>query len=275
MKKTIMRAALAAAALTAALPGSAFAIQGGDVVTDGDFANVAILRFVDSSDPATRWRCSGTLVAPDVIITAAHCTEGPVDTVYYSFANEVATTSEPPAGAGWTFGASNAGTLPGTIHTDPAWDGDLQLNELDDIGVIELAEPVHGIEPAEIAPLGYLDHVRTGTVFTVAGYGVSFDKPTSSGPQKPVADNLRVKRWTTAPMSNITRDTIKLATNPKDGRAGGGTCFGDSGGPIFLGGYLVGVTSWGTSQFCKAGQAGYQRLDTQDAYDFYAPLVYG
>ncbi len=50
-------------------------------------------------------------------------------------------------------------------------------------------------------------------------------------------------------------------------------CFGDSGGPVFLDGYLVGVTSWGTSQFCTAGQAGYQRLDTQDALEFYGPFL--
>ena len=43
--------------------------------------------------------------------------------------------------------------------------------------------------------------------------------------------------------------------------------------PVFLDGYLVGVTSWGTSQFCTAGHAGYQRLDTQDALEFYGSFL--
>ena len=94
-----------------------------------------------------------------------------------------------------------------------------------------------------------------------------------AGPQKPVATADRVRRFTVAPLSNLTRDTIMLATNPRDKRGGGGTCFGDSGGPVFLDGYLVGVTSWGTSQFCTAGHAGYQRLDTQDALEFYGPFL--
>ena len=94
-----------------------------------------------------------------------------------------------------------------------------------------------------------------------------------SGPQKPIDTADRERRFTIAPLSNLTRDTIMLATNAKDSRGGGGTCFGDSGGPVFLNGLLVGVTSWGTSQFCTAGQAGYQRLDTADAFEFYGPFL--
>lgn len=286
MKRTLLRAVLALSALAVVVPSQALAIQGGQVDTNNTFSNVAILRFVDSDGdyPADRWRCTGTLVAPDVIITAAHCTEAPVDTVYYSFAVQ-GPLGEPDDDPnfpddvvandpGWTFGATNAdGTQ--SIFTDPGWTGKLQLQNLNDIGVIILDEPVFGIEPATIAPLDYLDGVARGTVFTVAGYGVRFAKPGGSGPQKPAQEADRVRRWTTAPLSNLTNDTIMLATNPKDGRAGGGTCFGDSGGPIFLDGYLVGVTSWGTSQFCTAGQAGYQRIDDADARAFYEPLLDG
>jgi hypothetical protein len=35
----------------------------------------------------------------------------------------------------------------------------------------------------------------------------------------------------------------------------------------------VGVLSWGTSQFCGSGQAGYQRLDDADARAFWEPLL--
>jgi hypothetical protein len=282
MRRLTLLAAAAAVALTAVVAAPAGAVVGGQPAPDSQFGNVAILRFVDSDGtyPTDRWRCTGTLVAPDVIITAAHCTDPPVDTVFYAFTQQGplgepdAKPGIPPAAQndpGWTLAGTNAdGTQ--SIFTDPEWDGDLQLQNLDDLGIIVLDEPVTGIAPATIAPLGYLDDVARGTLFTVAGYGVQFEKP-ATGPRKPVQVADRRRRYTTAPLSNLTRDTIMLATNPSDGRGGGGTCFGDSGGPVFLDGSLVGVTSWGTSQFCRAGQAGYQRLDTQDAADFYGGFV--
>ena len=76
-----------------------------------------------------------------------------------------------------------------------------------------------------------------------------------------------------SPLSNLTSDTIILSVNPKDKRAGGGICSGDSGGPAFLDGVIVGVTSWGTSQFCRSGQSGFQRLDDADARGFWEPLL--
>ena len=60
---------------------------------------------------------------------------------------------------------------------------------------------------------------------------------------------------------------LKLAENQKDSRAGGGSCFGDSGGPAFHGRYLVADTSFGASQFCRSS-GGYYRLDIADARSF-------
>jgi hypothetical protein len=114
-----------------------------------------------------------------LIITAARCTEAPVDTVYYSF-NWQGPLGEPDAkpgipaelrnDRGWTLGGTNTDGSQ-NIFTDPDWDGDLQIQSLDDIGIIVLDRPVTGIEPAEIAPLGYLNGTPRGTLFTVAGYG--------------------------------------------------------------------------------------------------------
>ena len=280
--RRMLRAALAAGLVTLAVPGQAAAIQAGERDVSNRFSNVAILRFIDSDGtyPTDRWRCTGTLVAPTIIITAAHCAEAPVDTVYHSF-DWQGPLGEPDAkpgipaelrnDPGWTLGGTNTDGSQ-SIFTDPDWDGDLQIQSLDDIGIIVLDEPVTGIEPAEIAPVGYLDGTPRGTLFTMAGYGVRFAKP-ASGPRRPAQIADRERRFTVAPLSNLTRDTIMLAASPNDKRGGGGTCFGDSGGPVFLDGYLVGVTSWGTSQFCKAGQAGYQRLDTDDAFEFYGSFL--
>lgn len=264
--------ALAAACLASAVVApQALAVQGGEVDDENEYANVAILRFVDSDNPTTRWRCTGTLVAPDVILTAAHCTDPPVDTVYYSF-NWQGPLGEPEdAGSGWTLGGTDDDGSE-NIFTDPDWDGDLQNQSLDDLGIIVLDQAVTGIDPAEIAPLGHLEGLARGTLFTAVGYGIFFEKP-ESGPKRPQSVGDRKRRVTTSPLSNLTDDTIIVAVNPHDKRGGGGICSGDSGGPLFYDGYVVGVTSWGTSQWCRSGQAGYQRLDTQDALDFYGPFL--
>ena len=87
MNSVAARSVVLAAMLLAVLPGQAMAIQGGEIDNEKTFSNVAILRFIDSDGtyPTDRWRCTGTLVSPTIIITAAHCTEAPADTVYYSF----------------------------------------------------------------------------------------------------------------------------------------------------------------------------------------------
>ena len=67
-------------------------------------------------------------------------------------------------------------------------------------------------------------------------------------------------------------ETIKLAKNGADSRGTGGSCFGDSGGPLLLDGRLYGVTAWGAAQFC-IGVGGYQRTDTVSARAFLAAFV--
>ncbi|MDF2967975.1 MAG: putative trypsin-like serine protease [Nocardioidaceae bacterium] len=270
MRRVQVGMAVAAGMLVAAIPSQATAIQDGQVAEPDQFTNVAVLRFLDT-DTNTRWRCSGTLVAPDVIITAAHCTEA-ADTVYYSFA-PVRPTAEPdaPGDTGWTLGGSNLDAEQ-SIFTDPDWDGDLQMQSLDDIGVIVLDSAVTGIEPATIAPLGTLEGLPRGTLFTLAGYGIHYVKPTE-GPRKPTAVAGLERSWTTSPLSALTSDTLMLAASPEDKRGGGTICSGDSGGPVFYDGLLVAVTSWGSSIFCRSGQGGFQRLDTADAFEFYGPLV--
>ena len=61
---------------------------------------------------------------------------------------------------------------------------------------------------------------------------------------------------------------LHVSSNPGQGQGGsGGTCFGDSGGPIIHDGYIVAVISFGLNWNCAGAGFGY-RVDTQYAHDF-------
>jgi Trypsin len=250
------------------------AITGGQL--DGNLhPNVAMIVFYQ---PDGRFRCSATLVSSTVLVTAAHCTDGVRGKVIATF-DTVAPTPTPRAADDTGNGMSSSGyTAPvpgwitGTPHAHPLWDGELQLNDLHDVGVVVLDAPYTGATPASLAPRNYLAGLAKGNggfnkqTFEVVGYGVFFDKP-AEGPQKPIAVRDVTRRFTTAVGQNISSQVLKLAENENDSRAGGGTCFCDSGGPAFHAGLLVADTSFGASQFCRSS-GGFYRLDTEDARSF-------
>ena len=267
---------LAALAIALGAAGTGWAITGGQLDGNGH-PNVAMIVFYQ---PDGRFRCSATLVSPTVLVTAAHCTDGVRGKVIATF--EPVAPASPRAADDAGDGMSQVGyddTVPepwltGTAHAHPLWDGELQLNDLHDVGVVVLDKAYTAATPAALPPANYLDGLSKGNgglnkqTFTLVGYGVFFEKP-ASGPQKPsdLAGNDRTRRVTTAVGQNLTSQVLKLAENENDSRAGGGTCFGDSGGPAFHNGLLVGDTSFGASQFCRSA-GGYYRLDTADARMF-------
>jgi hypothetical protein len=263
----------------AAVSGPADAITNGAV--DGNrHPNVAMIVFYQ---PDGRFRCSATLVSPTVLVTAAHCTAGVRGKTIVTFepaAPAVTPRAADDPGTGMSatgYTITPPGWLTGTPHAHPLWDDELQLNDLHDVGVVVLDDPYTVATPASLAPLGYLDGLSQGNgglshqTFEVVGYGVFFEKP-ADGPQKPAAVSDRIRRFTEAPGQNVTSQVLKLAENANDSRDGGGTCFGDSGGPALHAGILVADTSFGASQFCRSA-GGYYRLDTEDARSFLDDFV--
>src|SRR5690348_8429387 len=74
----VATAVVVAAVLVPAAPAGA--IVGG--TPDTVHTNVGLVRFTTADG---RFRCSGTLISPTVVLTAGHCTEGPATDVYVSF----------------------------------------------------------------------------------------------------------------------------------------------------------------------------------------------
>ena len=185
---------LATVAALLTLVGSSGAITGGQLDGNGH-PNVAMIVFYQ---PDGRFRCSATLVSPTVLVTAAHCTDGVRGKVIATF-DSVAPTPTPRAaddpGDGTSsvgYSAPVAGWVTGTPHAHPLWAGELQLNDLHDVGVVVLDAPYGAAAPAALPPRNYLAGLASGNgglskqTFTVVGYGVFFEKPTE-GPQKPTA----------------------------------------------------------------------------------------
>ena len=247
---------LAVAAVAAIAPSSAGAITAG--TPDTVHTNVGLVRFTTTDG---RFRCSGTLISPTVVLTAGHCTEGPATDVYVSFDDEL---QPDPLAAGITpkeRAARAAHYITGTAHPDPGWDGQLQFSKQHDQGVVVLDAPAStkwpGITPAPLPPVGYLDFNQgelKNETFTLVGYGVDIG-------EKKEQVVVGERRSTTSYLKNVGTEVVTFQINDNDSKAGGGSCFGDSGGAAFLGPYVLGDASYVNSLTCN-GTGSYQRDDT-------------
>ncbi|WP_243059360.1 S1 family peptidase [Nocardioides sp. SR21] len=237
--------------------------------------NVGLILFYDATG---RYRCSATLVSPTVLLTAAHCTSGTLGKTLVTFDSVIAEAppSPFPVAADPTVGYTEAelaaaGYLSGQAYTHPEYSDFTDLDNWNDVGVIVLDEPVTDIEPATIAELGTLDAIASSrlrrTIFTAVGYGTEVRKP-DSGPQKPQPMSYPLlRRYVDMPGQKLTPQILQTNGNEKDPFGTGGTCFGDSGGPVFLNGEVVAVTSYGYTNNCRY-LGGYQRVDIQVVQDW-------
>lgn len=256
-----------ALALVGASALTASAITGGEPDGNGH-PNVGMIGFYDATG---RFRCSATLVSPTVVITAAHCTDGTLGKTALKFDSVIAQTPPSPLPAaanpatGYTAAELQAaGWLSGTARTHPKYSDFTDIRNWNDVGVVVLDAPVTGIAPAKIAPAHYLDrftpNVLNKTLFTAVGYGTEVRKA-DSGPQKPTPMSYPIiRRVAELPGQKLTPQILQVNGNENDPRGTGGTCFGDSGGPSFQGGYQVTVTSYGYTSNCRYID-GFQRID--------------
>lgn len=272
--------AVVVAVLTAlGLQVPALASTGG--TPDGNLhPNVAMIFGYDADG---RFRCSATLIRADLILTAAHCTYGVVGSMGITFDSEIqpdpnATTSglpvaEDPA-AGYTpEELAEAGYYAGTPYTHPEYSDFTDIKNWNDVGVLVLDEPIEGITPATVAGLNTLDGIPqrslSKTLFRAVGYGTEV-RQAESGPQKPTPQSFPlIRRYVDMPGQKLTPQILQANGNEKDPRGTGGTCFGDSGGPVFYQGEIVAVISYGYTSNCRY-LGGYQRVEIGVVQDWLA-----
>jgi uncharacterized protein (TIGR03382 family) len=195
--------------------GSA-AVVGGHDAPVGKWPDAAAMLFSGQPD------CSGTLIAPTVVITAGHCDDPMLTQVL------VGTASLARAADGETLQIANKIAL------------GMPQSGLVDMTVVILATPSKFPPRAIGSGWAALD-IKNGAAVAIVGYGAT-DKNASQFTQA-----------LQEAMSTITdaNCTMESGCSPQNELGAGGmgidSCNGDSGGPLYLttdyGNFLVGVTS--------------------------------
>jgi hypothetical protein len=240
-------------------------------VTDGELDGnghpyVVLLLMEVGGEPM--YRCSATLLSPTVVLTAGHCTSNYPDEPYSGM--RVFTEADVDSGNNnYPYKGKNSfeakawyahplyKTAPFFVHA---------------VGVVILKKPIRLDEYGELPEAGQLDELaaevkKPDITFTSVGYGLQKSFPDAAS-WKDQADRVRMVAYPQLLQINtgFTGDFSLLLSNNTNT---GGTCFGDSGGPNFLGdtNIVAGVTSYGLNWAC-GGTGGVFRVDRPDVLEF-------
>ena len=273
---TFLTAMAAALGLGLVDPPTAGAISGGTPDTDDRYAAVGLTLFYD---PAGQQRCSATLVSPTVMLTAAHCGDTSRGATLVDFRSFVVASGNPryPVAAdrarGYTENEiTDAGFVAATPVSHPSYAGLTDRDSWYDVAVLLLSEPVTDVAPLPLAPVGTLDAIRSSdlgkTLFRSVGYGVAIGKG-DDGPQKPQPLVYPLeRRYADEPGRRLTPQLLYTNGNENDAHGTGGSCFGDSGGPLLTpSDEFVGVISFGQKNACRYLNAS-QRVDIASVRDW-------
>lgn len=274
MKRAVFLCFLAVALTFATLlstPRRAKAITYGFIDSTNTYSNVGAFIVKSATTGQIFPICSGTMITPNVFLTASHCT------IYYSqelrprgFTVFVSLDQSIPFGP-----LTNAATTlfpVSHVVTNPNYSQ--RQGDSGDIGALILTNNVVGVTPATLPTCNLLDELGSqnglkGAVFTPVGYGLQ-NRVVGGGVPFFQDANPVPRMYAFSSFNALNGGYIRLSQNPSKGD--GGTCFGDSGGPNFLPvagqQILAAITITGDS-VCRATNVDY-RTDTASAQAFFA-----
>jgi secreted trypsin-like serine protease len=247
-----VRPFLVALITTLVLVSPAQAVVGGKPVPDGQFGYVANVRIMGA------FGCTGTLIAPQWVMTAGHCGSATGSLSQGMVPSPIAWPSQAYSVIVGTPRADGEG---GETHeiSDVVVEPDYLVTNGDgnDVTLMKLDEPAK-VAPMQIAAVGERSSWAPGKLATIAGFGAT--KPDGSD----MPDRMQfaqVPVTTDDECANAYEDGFDAKTMVCAGYPQGGTdtCNGDSGGPLLApvrGGFrLAGATSFGEG-CAQAGKPG-------------------
>ena len=244
--------------------GQARAIVGGATAPSGAYPFMVSLR--DNGYPY----CGGTVVAPQWVLTAAHCVSGRSTTELSAVIDRVD-----------VYGSDGEVRSIDGVAVDPSYD---PVTESFDAALVHLNAPTTGITAAPLIRSGDQTTAAPNTTATVIGYGsVDPQLPSGGGPVS-YPPNLQ--------QTQVAIDSDAQCTAVFNGRgepqartdvmlcAGGDgshdACVGDSGGPLLVPGTKPGswtdvaITSWGAGCAAPGVPGVYTRLENPSIAAFVA-----
>jgi secreted trypsin-like serine protease len=295
MRRTLL--ALASALVLGVATVAPAAAITGNYREDNDHPFVGLVAFYDA-DWVFIHRCTGELLSPTVMLTAGHCTNDdslPNGAVAAHarvwFLQDVGSHYDPvtehdpvtgyPDSCSGTMGDGIADGWCGESSTlyNYGFDNFAGFPNIHDLGIVILGAPVDVPEYASLASAGTVEALvkARGTqdvTMRVSGYGLSYRLITPpKGPNAGGANNLtisfRVRLQADVIFTNLYNNNSQgytLVANG-NGEGKGGTCNGDSGGPVFWpanSNRVVAVSSWGWLNAGCRGIGYYYRTDRED-----------
>lgn len=229
-------------------------IVGGEAATAQDAFTKSTVAVIDMFQGGT---CTGTLLAKDIVVTAAHCVQSGEAFLQVGFGLDLdkATTVKTEKSQfheRFTQAMTELedilqkivdATVPGTERQQKIFAALDEYKNWGDVALLKLKEPAPaGYEPAEILEDGR--YVQNGSTILLAGYGIT--KPYSE--QKPDDKEANILRKVEIKVHNAVFSETEVSFDQTEGK---GACHGDSGGPAYVKVgdklKLFGVTSRGLS----------------------------
>jgi hypothetical protein len=259
---------------------------------NGEHPYVGFMIFFDPTEPGW-FSCSGALLDSTTFLSAGHCTfnignDG--EHVASTGGNDVWVTFDPTdVLAGWPARAdypdeqslyearsawlnANPDYVKGVAHPSPLYDNFASFPAIHDLGIVTLDEPVVMKTYGELAPIGTVDEMaadaskRNAALVETVGYGIQAIQPHPLEIESRYQSTSRIVEVN----GNASKGgNLHTLNNPSAVGGTGGSCFGDSGGPLFVNNtnQIVAVVSWGNSGTCHGADYSW-RVDTVEAQTF-------